>query len=69
MRSKCNVQMPSELAERARNLVAATPGLTLTMLVERGLRWAVERAERQRGGVAPARKRRRLPAGRKCNGP
>jgi len=65
MRSKCNVEMPSDLAERARNLVSASPGLTLTMLFERGLRLAVEREEKRRGGAAPERKRRRLPAGRK----
>ena len=67
MRSKVNLTINAALADRARNIVASTPGLTLTMLVERGLRLVVARCERENGGPAPVRRTRRLPAGRKAH--
>lgn len=67
MRSPVNLRIDKDLADRARDIVASSPNLTLTTLLESGLRLAVERHERAHGR-APKRRKRVLRAGRKPGG-
>lgn len=67
MRSPVNLRIDKTLADRARDIVAASESLTLTALLESGLRLAVERHERAHGR-APKRRRSLLRAGRKPSG-
>ena len=62
-KERLTVNLPRELAERARNAVYWTPGLTLAALAEEALLKALARLEKENGG--PFRHRNgKLPAGR-----
>jgi hypothetical protein len=62
-RQRVTVKLPTEVIERARDAVLATPGLTLAALVERGVTAYVDRLEKRRGSAFPPR-RDELPVGR-----
>lgn len=49
-RKGVGVLLPEDLVERAKNIVYWSPGVTLSGLIEEGLRSAVERRERANGG-------------------
>ena len=56
--------IPPDLANRVRNAVYFTPGLTLSALTAEALLPALRRLERAHGGRFPQRPNQRLPAGR-----
>jgi hypothetical protein len=62
-RQRVTVKLPTDVIERARNAVLATPGLTLASLVERSVTAYVDRLEKRRGSAFPVR-RDELPVGR-----
>jgi hypothetical protein len=55
-RDRLTLHLPVSLAERARNAVYWTPGLTMTELVASALTEALDRRERKRGEPFPLRK-------------
>jgi post-segregation antitoxin (ccd killing protein) len=62
-KSQIAVTVTEELADRARDAVYWTPGLTLSGLVEEALEREIRRRERARGESFPKRKGD-LPSGR-----
>jgi post-segregation antitoxin (ccd killing protein) len=62
-KSQIAVTVTEELADRARDAVYWTPGLTLSGLVEEALEREIRRRERARGEPFPKRKGD-LPSGR-----
>lgn len=58
------VRVDPDLAERLRNAVFHTRGLTLNAALTSGFRDVLERLEREHGGPFPERKAKRLRPGR-----
>jgi hypothetical protein len=54
-RSRLTVDISGEVADAARSAVYWTPGLTLAGLIESGIRYEVERLEKERGEGFPSR--------------
>ena len=54
-KERLTVHLPADVADRAKNAVYWTPGLTLAGLAEAALLKAVERLEKERGGPFPPR--------------
>lgn len=55
VREKITVKLPSQLLERARNIVFWTPGLTLSALAKMGFQHAINSVERKHGQPLPQR--------------
>jgi hypothetical protein len=61
---RLTIQIRPELAERLRNAVYWTPGLTVAGLVEESLGKALASLEKRKGGPFPPRKGKQLKRGR-----
>lgn len=49
-KKRMTVHIPEELAERVKNAVYWTPGLTVSEVAEKGLNWVIEQLEGENGG-------------------
>lgn len=65
-RSSCNVGIRPTTADKARDVVFWTPGLSLSDLVERGVVHEIARREREHGKPFPRRTERELKRGRRA---
>lgn len=62
-KKRCTFHISEDVAEKARDVVWWTPGLTLADLVERSIRVEVERMEKAKGEPFPKRESELKPGG------
>ena len=55
-KQRLTIQLPGLLLNRAKNAVYWTPGLTLAAIAEEGLKYVVERIEKEHGSSFPNRR-------------